>query len=55
MLDKLLVEELINEITDMILEKERYLKYAKDAVTVNSLCEEIAILRVERDIYLRLM
>lgn len=55
MLDRLFVEERINKITDLILEKERWLKYAKDAETVNSIWFDIQTLREERDIYLMLL
>lgn len=55
MLDRLFIEGRINEITDLILEKERWLKYAKDADTVNSILFDIQTLRKERDIYLMLL
>ena len=55
MLDKLFVEERITEITNLIEEKERWLKYAKDAETVNSIWFDIQTLREERDIYLMLL
>ena len=52
MLDKLFVEEQIISLTNEILRKEKFLKYAKDYNVVVSICDDIARLRFERDMYL---
>ena len=52
MLDKLFVEEQIIRLTNEILRKEKFLKYAKDYNVVVSICDDIARLRFERDMYL---
>ena len=52
MLDKLFVEEQIIRLTNEILRKEKFLKYAKDYQVVVSICNDIARLRFERDLYL---
>lgn len=52
MLDRLFVEEQIIRLTNAILRKEKFLKYAKDYNVVLSICDDIARLRFERDLYL---
>lgn len=52
MLDKLFVEEQIKRLTNDILRKEKFLKYAKDYNVAKSICDDIARLRFERDLYL---
>ena len=52
MLDKLFVEEQIIRLTNEILRKEKFLKYAKDYNVVVSICDDISRLRFERDLYL---
>ena len=52
MLDKLFVEEQIIRLTNEILRKEKFLKYAKEYKVVVSICDDISRLRFERDLYL---
>ena len=52
MLDRLFVEEQIIRLTNAILRKEKFLKYAKDYNVAKSICDDIARLRFERDLYL---
>lgn len=52
MLDRLFVEEQIIRLTNDILRKEKFLKYAKDYNVAKSICDDIARLRFERDLYL---
>ena len=52
MLDRLFVEEQIIRLTNDILRKEKFLKYAKDYDVVVSIRNDIARLRFERDLYL---
>lgn len=52
MLDRLFVEEQIIRLTNDILRKEKFLKYAKDYKVVMDICNDIARLRFERDLYL---
>lgn len=52
MLDRLFVEEQIKRLTNEILRKEKFLKYAKDYNVVVSICNDISRLRFERDLYL---
>lgn len=55
MIDELFVKDRINELTELIIDKEKWLRYAKDAETVNSIYKDIQTLRAERDIYLMLL
>ena len=52
MLDKLFVEEQIKRLTNDLLRKEKFLKYAKDYNVAKSICDDISRLRFERDLYL---
>ena len=52
MLDRLFVEEQIIRLTNDILRMEKFLKYAKDHKVAVDICNDIARLRFERDLYL---
>ena len=53
MLNKLFVEEQIIRLTNEILRREKLLKRAKEYnKVVASICDDIARLRFERDLYL---
>lgn len=49
-----IIEEII-KINYRLIELERYLKYAKEADTIVSLCDDIIALRVKKDIYYGLL
>ena len=50
-MDKMQITEEIVKINYRLIELERYLKYAKDADTIVSLCDDIMALRIKKDIY----
>ena len=55
MIDRMQITEEIVKINYRLIELERYLKYAKEADTRVSLCEDIMELRLKKDIYYGLL
>ena len=51
MIDRMQITEEIVKINYRLIELERYLKYAKEADTIVSLCEDIMELRLKKDIF----
>ena len=54
-MDRMQITEEIVKINYRLIELERYLKYAKDADTIVSLCDDIIALRIKKDIYYGLL